>query len=103
MGPIANLLGMIPGMSKLQMAGKIDQSDMENRLKRVEAIINSMTKRERANPKVLNASRRRRIATGSGVQVRDVNEVLNQFQQMQTLMSQMRKGKMPKGMPNMFG
>ena len=103
MGPIANILGMIPGMSKLQMAGKIDQTDMENRLKRVEAIINSMTTKERANPKVLNASRRRRIATGSGVQVRDVNEVLNQFQQMQTLMSQMRKGKMPKGMPNMFG
>ena len=103
MGPIANILGMIPGMSKLQMAGKIDQTDMENRLKRVEAIINSMTTKERANPKVLNASRRRRIATGSGVQVRDVNEVLNQFQQMQDMMSQMRKGKMPKGMPNMFG
>lgn len=103
MGPIANILGMIPGMSKLQMAGKIDQTDVENRLKRVEAIINSMTKKERANPKVLNASRRKRIAEGSGVQVRDVNEVLTQFQQMQTLMSQMRKGKMPKGMPNLFG
>jgi signal recognition particle subunit SRP54 len=103
MGPIANILGMIPGMSKLQLAGKIDQNDMENRLKRVEAIINAMTLKERANPKILNASRRRRIATGTGVQVRDVNDVLNQFQQMQTLMSQMRKGKMPKGMPNIFG
>jgi signal recognition particle subunit SRP54 len=103
MGPIANILGMIPGMSKLQMAGKIDQNEMEGRLKRVEAIINAMTLKERSNPKVLNASRRRRIATGSGVQVRDVNDVLTQFQQMQTLMSQMRKGKMPKGMPNIFG
>jgi len=103
MGPIANILGMIPGMSKLQMAGKIDQNDMENRLKRVEAIINAMTLQERSNPKILNASRRRRIAAGTGVQVRDVNDVLNQFQQMQTLMSQMRKGKMPKGMPNIFG
>jgi signal recognition particle subunit SRP54 len=103
MGPIANILGMIPGMSKLQLAGKIDQNDMENRLKRVEAIINAMTIKERANPKILNASRRRRIAAGTGVQVRDVNDVLTQFQQMQTLMSQMRKGKMPKGMPNIFG
>lgn len=103
MGPIANILGMIPGMSKLQLAGKIDQNDMESRLKRVEAIINAMTLKERANPKILNASRRRRIAAGTGVQVRDVNDVLNQFQQMQTLMSQMRKGKMPKGMPNIFG
>jgi signal recognition particle subunit SRP54 len=94
---------MIPGMSKLQLAGKIDQNDMENRLKRVEAIINAMTIKERANPKILNASRRRRIAAGTGVQVRDVNDVLTQFQQMQTLMSQMRKGKMPKGMPNIFG
>lgn len=103
MGPIAQILGMIPGMSKLQMAGQIDQQDVDKRLKRVEAIINSMTARERANPKVLNASRRKRIAAGSGTQVRDVNEVLNQFQQMQTMMGQLRKGRMPKGMPNLLG
>ncbi|MBK9122302.1 MAG: signal recognition particle protein [Chloroflexi bacterium] len=103
MGPIAQILGMIPGMSKLQMAGQIDQQDLDKRLKRVEAIINSMTVKERANPKVLNASRRKRIAAGSGTQVRDVNEVLNQFQQMQTMMGQLRKGRMPKGMPNLLG
>lgn len=103
MGPISQILGMIPGMSKLQLAGQIDQQDLDKRLKRVEAIINSMTPKERANPKVLNASRRKRIAAGSGTQVRDVNEVLNQFQQMQTMMGQLRKGRMPKGMPNLFG
>jgi signal recognition particle subunit SRP54 len=105
MGPIAQVLGMLPGVNKLQMAGKLDNDEMESRLKRVEAIISSMTGKERENPKVLNASRRRRIATGSGVQVRDVNEVLKQFQQMQGLMSQIGKGRMPKipGMPNLFG
>jgi signal recognition particle subunit SRP54 len=77
---------------------QIDQEDMEKRIKRVEAIINSMTKGERANPKTINASRRKRIAAGSGVQVRDVNEVLKQFADMQELMKQARKGKFP-GMP----
>jgi len=105
MGPIAQVMGMIPGVSKMQMSGQLNEQDMEKRLSRVEAIINSMTLKERDNPKVLNASRRRRIATGSGVQVRDVNEVLKQFQQMQDMMGQLRKGKFPKipGMPNLFG
>jgi len=105
MGPIAQIMGMIPGVSKMQMSGQINEQDMEKRLSRVEAIINSMTHKERNNPKVLNASRRKRIATGSGVQVRDVNEVLKQFQQMQDMMGQLRNGKFPKipGMPNLFG
>lgn len=105
MGPIAQIMGMIPGVSKLQMSGQLNEQDMEKRLSRVEAIINSMTLKERDNPKVLNASRRRRIAAGSGVQVRDVNEVLTQFQKMQEMMGQLRKGKFPKipGMPNLFG
>ncbi|MEO8609790.1 MAG: signal recognition particle protein, partial [Chloroflexota bacterium] len=81
MGPISQLMGMIPGMDK--MKNQINEEDAEKRMKRVEAIINSMTKAERNNPKVLNASRRRRIATGSGVEVRDVNEVLKQFRDMQ--------------------
>ncbi|MDX2137229.1 MAG: signal recognition particle protein [Chloroflexota bacterium] len=98
MGSITSLLGMIPGMNRF--ADQIDQQEMDQRLKRVEAIINSMTKAERENPKVLNASRRKRIASGSGTQVRDVNEVLKQFQDMQTLMSQARKGKL-KGFPGM--
>jgi len=65
-----------------------------------------MTADERDNPKKLNASRKKRIAKGSGVEVRDVNEVLNQFRQMQTLMGELRKGRMPRipGLPpNMFG
>ena len=101
MGPISQLMGMIPGMDK--MKNQINQEDAEKRMKRVEAIINSMTKAERNNPKVLNASRRRRIATGSGVEVRDVNEVLKQFRDMQTLMGQMRKVRMPNipGFPGM--
>jgi len=100
MGPISQLMGMIPGMDR--MRNQINQEEAEKRMKRVEAIINSMTKDERNNPKVLNASRRRRIAAGSGVEVRDVNEVLKQFRDMQTLMGQLRKGRMP-GLPGFPG
>lgn len=96
MGSFASLLGMIPGMNRLR--DQIDEQDMEKRLKKVEAVINSMTKGERANPKVINASRRKRIAAGSGVEVRDVNEVLKQFADMQELMKKVRKGRFP-GMP----
>lgn len=106
MGPISQILGMIPGISKMQMQNQIDQQDVEKRLSKVEAIINAMTADERDNPKKLNASRKKRIAKGSGVEVRDVNEVLNQFRQMQTLMGELRKGRMPRipGLPpNMFG
>ncbi|HVU09997.1 MAG TPA: signal recognition particle protein, partial [Phototrophicaceae bacterium] len=98
MGPITQLLDMVPGMSRFR--DQIDQKDMEKRISRVEAIINSMTMKERQNPKILNASRRKRIAAGSGVEVRDVNEVLKQFQDMQKLMSQMGRGRMP-GMPRL--
>ncbi|MDL1902612.1 signal recognition particle protein [Anaerolineae bacterium CFX9] len=93
MGSITSILGMIPGMNRIR--DQIDQEDVEKRLKRVEAIINSMTTSERSNPKILDASRKRRIARGSGVEVRDVNEVLKQFSDMQKLMSQVRKGRMP--------
>jgi signal recognition particle subunit SRP54 len=106
MGPISQILGMIPGISKMQMQNQINQEDVEQRIKKVEAIINSMTAGERKNPKKLNASRKKRIARGSGVEVRDVNEVLNQFRQMQELMGELRKGRMPKipGLPpNLFG
>ncbi len=102
MGSITQLMGMIPGLGRL--ADQIDQDEMEKRIRRVEAIINSMTYAERSNPKILNASRRRRIAAGSGVQVRDVNDVLKQFQEMQTLMGQVRKGRFPgmRGLPPGF-
>ncbi len=100
MGPITQLMGMIPGMDKVK--NQINQEDAEKRMKRVEAIISSMTAEERRNPKILNANRRRRIATGSGVQVRDVNEVLKQFRDMQTLMGQIRKGRFP-NIPGLSG
>ncbi|MCK6577133.1 MAG: signal recognition particle protein [Anaerolineae bacterium] len=96
MGSFVQLLDMIPGMSRFR--DQIDQDQVEKRIRRVEAIINSMTTAERTNPKVLNASRRKRIAKGSGVEVRDVNDVLKQFNEMQTLMGQMRKGRFP-GLP----
>jgi signal recognition particle subunit SRP54 len=101
MGPITQLMNMIPGMSRFQ--DQINQEDVEKRLKHVEAIINSMTKGERANPRVLNANRKKRIAAGSGVQVRDVNDVLKQFRDMQDMMSQLRKGRLPRipGFPGM--
>lgn len=94
MGSFTQMLGMIPGMNRFK--NDIDEEDVEKRLKRVEAIINSMTAAERNNPKVLNASRRQRIARGSGVEVRDVNDVLKQFRDMQKLMGQLRKGRMPR-------
>ncbi len=99
MGSISQILGMVPGMNKFR--DQIDEQEAEKRMKRVEAIINAMTTAERSNPKVLNASRRKRIADGSGVEVRDVNDVLKQFNDMQKLMSQMRKGRLPNipGMP----
>ncbi|MFN8373481.1 MAG: signal recognition particle protein [Anaerolineae bacterium] len=100
MGPIGQLMNMVPGMSRFQ--DQINQEEVDQRLKKVEAIINSMTKKERQNPKLLNASRKRRVATGSGVDVRDVNEVLKQFRDMQDMMSQLRKGRFP-GMPGFSG
>ncbi|MDX2160663.1 MAG: signal recognition particle protein [bacterium] len=97
MGSIASLLSMVPGMGRA--LDQVDQQDVEKRIRRVEAIINSMTAGERANPKVLNASRRQRIAKGSGVEVRDVNDVLKQFNDMQKMMSQVRKGRFPGNLP----
>jgi signal recognition particle subunit SRP54 len=103
MGPLNKIMGMIPGMNKIQ--DQIDPEEMERNLTRVEAIISSMTPDERHNPKKLNASRKKRIATGSGVDVRDVNQVLKQFRDMQKLMGQLRKGRMPKipGLPPGMG
>jgi len=96
MGSFASLLGMVPGMS--QHRQQLDNEETERRMKRVEAIISSMTLKERDNPKLLDASRKKRIAAGSGVEVRDVNELLKQFAEMQKLMGQVRKGRFP-GMP----
>ncbi len=93
MGPLQDILGMIPGMGRLKKQMPIDVDDAA--LRRVDAETGSMTPAERRRPKVLNASRKRRIAVGSGTSVTDVNQLLKQFQQMQKLMKQMSKGRMP--------
>jgi signal recognition particle subunit SRP54 len=87
MGPIGQLLGMIPGMGANKV--QVDEQALEQQLKRTEAIINSMTVRERQRPDILNGSRKRRIAGGSGTQVYEVNQLLKQFKDMQKLMKQM--------------
>jgi signal recognition particle subunit SRP54 len=95
MGPLDQILEMIPGLSpKKGFKLMVD----EQALRRTEAIIYSMTPEERRNPGLLNGSRRRRIARGSGVSIQEVNRLLNQFRQMKTLMRQMGSGKrFPKG------
>ncbi|HHJ52626.1 MAG TPA: signal recognition particle protein, partial [Caldithrix abyssi] len=93
MGSLESLLKMIPGVGKQLRNAKVD----ERGLIRTEAIINSMTREERRNPRILNGSRRKRIAMGSGTRVQDVNQLMNQFQQMKKMMKQM-KGKSFRGM-----
>jgi signal recognition particle subunit SRP54 len=109
MGPITDILGMIPGMSK--MTKDLDPQFAEENLKKTEAIINSMTGQERRSPSLLNASRRRRIAKGSGTTVEDVNALIKQFKDMQKMMKQMgmmgggrgrRRGRGKRG-PSMAG
>ena len=73
------------------------------RSNRIEGIINSMTPAERARPEILKASRKRRIAAGAGVQVQEVNRLLNQFEQMQKVMKQMQKGGLARMMRSMKG
>ncbi|MET0520666.1 MAG: signal recognition particle protein, partial [Jiangellaceae bacterium] len=86
MGPIANILGMMPGMGQMKdQLAELDDSHFD----RVTAIIRSMTPQERTNPKILNGSRRARIANGSGVTVMDVNQLLNRFADAQKMMKQM--------------
>ena len=93
MGPLTQILEMVPGLS--QQVGRIPQEDIDRQLRLVEAIITSMTPDERRRPKVLDASRRRRIAAGSGTSVQDVNQLMKQFQQMQHLMKKFSQHKMP--------
>jgi len=103
MGSISDLVGMIPGADKALQDQEID----EDSFKPIEAIINSMTPEERHNPEILNATRRRRIAMGSGTKVREVNDLMNQFNQMKKMMksfSGMGKiGQMMQGMKGMKG
>ncbi|MBI2320908.1 MAG: signal recognition particle protein [Chloroflexi bacterium] len=94
MGPLSQLMGMVPGLNQLTRQLPAEALD-EGQFKRVEAIILSMTPRERHQPDILDGSRRRRIARGSGTTPQDVNQLLNQFREMQKLMRQVahaRKG-----------
>jgi signal recognition particle subunit SRP54 len=101
MGPLDQLIGMIPGLSRVK--GLPDSAQQEKELKRVEAIIDSMTPGERRRPDVLNGSRRKRIADGSGNSVTDVNRLLKQFGEMQKMMRQLMQagkgGRMPRHLP----
>ncbi len=101
MGPVAQILEMMPGMGKL--AGAVDPQEAERQLKRIEAIILSMTPEERRNPRILNASRKRRIARGSGTTVQEVNALLNQYRQMQRLLQQLGKKRGFLGLGRLFG
>jgi len=101
MGSFSQLLEMLPG-GMGQMARQINPQDAERQLKMTEAIISSMTKQERRKPDLLNASRRRRIATGSGTEVQDVNRLMKQFRETQRLFKTIKKSGM-RGLPRMFG
>lgn len=101
LGPIGQILEMLPG-GMGQLAKQISPKDAEKQMKMTEAIISSMTPYERRNPKVLNASRKRRVATGSGTQVQDVNRLLKQYQQAQRMFKSIKKAG-PRGLPRLFG
>ncbi len=88
------------------MAGQIDSGELaqgEKQIRRIEGIINAMTPQERRKPELIKASRKRRIATGAGVQVQDVNRLLNQFEQAQKMMKSLGKGGLSKMMRGMKG
>jgi signal recognition particle subunit SRP54 len=100
MGPITQIVEMLPGISKL--ASRMPEGAQEAQLKKVESIVLSMTPEERRNPSIIGGSRRKRIARGSGTATHDVNQLLNQFAQMQKLMKMGASGKIPRNMLGMF-
>ena len=102
MGGMASIMSMMPGMPQMKGDMDIDDSAMD----RVEAIILSMTKQERANPSILNPSRKQRIARGAGVSIQEVNRIVKQFDQMKKMMKQlpgMMGGGKRRGLGGMFG
>lgn len=101
MGPFHQLLEMLPG-GMGQIARQVDPKEAERSLKVTEAILNSMTAQERRNPDILNASRRRRVARGSGTDVQDVNRVLKQFREAQRMFKTLQKTG-GRGLPRLFG
>ena len=100
MGPLSQVMDMFPGQMG-QMAKKVDPAETEKQMKRTEAIINSMTIKERRDPDLLNASRRRRIASGAGTDVQEVNRLIKQFRDAQRLMKTLQKTN-GKGLSRLF-
>ena len=101
MGSLNDIIGMIPGMNQMnnrKLAGSFD----DDQVKRVEAIIRSMTPEERRRPDILNGSRKRRISRGSGTTPQDINQLLNQFRQTQRMMRQLSRSRNPRNLMNMF-
>ena len=101
MGPLNELMAMIPGLGKVSKEMTPDMT--EKQLKRVEAIINSMTFKERHNPDLLNASRKRRVATGSGTSVQEINQLITQFRGTQKLMKQLSSNPRMRGLGGLIG
>jgi signal recognition particle subunit SRP54 len=101
MGPLDELLKMIPGVGKMLQGAELDKVEAEKNLKYVEAMILSMTQEERRNPRILNASRKRRIAAGSGTTVQQINQLLAQHRQMQKMLKRVNEGKL-RGLPRLF-
>ncbi|MCL5074234.1 MAG: signal recognition particle protein [Chloroflexi bacterium] len=102
MGPLSQLVEMIPGFGGLRHQLPVETFD-DRQIKRIEAIIYSMTPAERRDPSIIDGSRRRRIARGSGTMPHEVNQLLSQFRQMQKMMRMMSEGKMPRGLMGLFG
>ena len=104
MGGMNDMLAMLPGGSKI--AAEVDEDEMNKNMARTEAIILSMTPRERRDPRILNASRKRRIAAGSGTTVQQINQLLKQFEQTQAMVKQFgqmgKKGRKGMKMPFKF-
>jgi len=101
MGPLAQIMDMLPGQMG-QAAREVDPKDIEKTFKQSEAIISSMTVKERRDPDLLNASRRRRIAAGAGMEVQDVNRLIKQYREMQKMIKMMQKTG-GKGLGRLFG
>jgi signal recognition particle subunit SRP54 len=106
LGGMKGVLGMLPGVGKIK--DQLDAAGLDDKiLTRQEAIIGSMTKKERTDPDLINGSRRKRIAAGAGVEVSEVNKLLKMHRQMADMMKKMGKGgrmpQMPGGMGGMFG
>ena len=105
MGGMASLMDKMPAQIS-GMAQKINTDDVDKSLRRIEGIINSMTPEERRKPELIKATRKKRIAAGSGVQVQEVNRLLNQFEETQKMMKMFSKGgmaKMMRGLGGMMG